>query len=125
MINHPVILVIEDDESIANLIKINLDLTGFKAVLAHDGEAAIQMFDCNPVSLVLLDLMLPGKDGWEVLEHINAKGLGKIPVIVTSAKTQRSDFAKGAEMGVVDYVTKPFDPYDLVQRIKEILLIPN
>jgi DNA-binding response OmpR family regulator len=121
MISHPIILVIEDDESIANLIKINLDLTGFKTILAGDGDIAVQLFDANPVSLVLLDLMLPGKDGWEVLEHIKSKGNGKIPVIVTSAKTQRSDFEKGADMGVVDYVTKPFDPYDLIQRIKGIL----
>ncbi|MCL5055236.1 MAG: response regulator transcription factor [Firmicutes bacterium] len=121
MISHPIILVIEDDESIANLIKINLDLTGFKTILAGDGDIAVQLFDTNSVSLVLLDLMLPGKDGWEVLEHIKAKGNGKIPVIVTSAKTQRSDDALPICMGIVDYVTKPFDPYDLIQRIKGIL----
>src|SRR5579872_3636742 len=115
------ILVVEDDESIANLMRINLQLVGFSTLMAKDGEEAIELFSKNEVQMVLLDLMLPGKDGWEVLAYINEKSSKKIPVIVTSAKTQRTDIAKGFEMGIIDYVTKPFDPVELAEKIKRLL----
>lgn len=118
---HPAILVVEDDESIANLLRINLNLAGFQPILARDGEEAIRKFDQDNVRLVLLDLMIPGKDGWEVLAYIQEKRRGEVPVIITSAKTQRADLEKGFSMGIVDYVTKPFDPLDLAEKIRHIL----
>ena len=115
------ILIVEDDESIANLLEINLDLAGFKSIIARDGEEAVSLFDPSKIALVLLDLMLPAKDGWEVLEHIQKESEGKVPIIITSAKTQKGDLKKGFEMGIVDYVTKPFDPLVLAEKIKFIL----
>lgn len=116
-----VILVVEDDESISNLLQINLSLAGFEPIMARDGEKAIEIFRDTPVELVLLDLMLPGKDGWEVLAYIQEKSHGQTPVIITSAKTQKADIEKGFQMGVIDYVTKPFDPLDLAEKIKRVL----
>lgn len=115
------VLVVEDDESIANLIQINLDLVGLNSVVAHDGDEAVDLFDPESVALVLLDLMLPGKDGWGVLEHIQRESGGKVPIIIASAKTQRADVAKGFGMGVVDYITKPFDPLNLAEKVKLLL----
>jgi len=119
--SRPVVLIVEDDQSIANLLRINLDLAGFKTILAMDGNQAVELFNKNRVDLVLLDLMLPGKDGWEILAYINEKSNGLIPVVITSAKTQRADLTKGFEMGIAYYITKPFDPEELVDRIKTIL----
>lgn len=117
----PVVLVVEDDQSISNLIRINLDLAGFTPVMALDGDRAVEVFSNTNVDLVLLDLMLPGKDGWEVLAYIKEKSGGKVPVIITSAKTQKIDVSRGFESGATDYVTKPFDPFELIGKIKEIL----
>lgn len=114
------VLVVEDDPSISNLLKINLSLSGYTPAIAEEGEKAIRIFSENPVDLVLLDLMLPGKDGWEVLSEIR-KEKKKVPVIVVSAKTQKADVAKGLEMGVIDYVTKPFDPIALMDKIKKVI----
>lgn len=116
-----IVLIVEDDESIANLLQINLDLIGLDSLIARDGDEAIQLFDSSSILLVLLDLMLPGKDGWAVLDHIKTAGQGKVPVIITSAKTQKADMAKGFQMGVVDYITKPFDPVNLTEKVKLIL----
>lgn len=114
------VLVVEDDPSISNLLKINLTLAGYTPAIAEEGEAAVRIFSERPADLVLLDLMLPGKDGWQVLEEIRKKKR-KVPVIVVSAKTQKSDLTKGLEMGVTDYVTKPFDPIGLMEKIKKLI----
>lgn len=114
------ILIIEDDQNIANFVKINFELEGFETIMAFDGEEAIKSIDGIPVDLAILDLMIPKKDGWEVLEYIKGKKR-KVPVIITSAKTRHQDIERGLSLGVVDYVTKPFDPADLVQKVKKIL----
>jgi len=114
------VLVVEDDPSISNLLKINLSLAGYTPMTADEGEKGIQLFSDHPADLVLLDLMLPGKDGWEVLEAIR-KMKRKVPVIILSARTQKTDLAKGAEMGATEYVTKPFDPIGLMEKIKKII----
>lgn len=117
-----VVLIVEDDTNIATFMKINFELEGFEVIQACDGEEAIQTFINNKPDLVILDLMIPKKDGWEVLEYMRKKDPEKkVPIIITSAKTQRSDLAKGAELGVTEYVTKPFDPVDLVIKAKAVL----
>lgn len=119
--NASMVLIVEDDESIAKLLQINLDLVGLPSIIARDGEEAIELFDPSSIVLVLLDLMLPGKDGWEVLEHIKKESEGKTPIIITSAKTEKADLSKGFQMGIVDYITKPFDPFTLAEKIKFVL----
>ncbi|MBI2265989.1 MAG: response regulator [Armatimonadetes bacterium] len=116
------ILIVEDDESIANLVKINLELEGYQTLMAADGEEAIQALDTETPDLVVLDLMIPKFDGWEVLKHMNeTRRDNHLPVIITSAKTQKEDLDKGAAFGVVDYLVKPFDPQDLINKIQEVL----
>lgn len=117
-----VVLIVEDDTNIATFMKINFELEGFDVIQAFDGEEAIQSFINNKLDLVILDLMIPKKDGWEVLEYIRKQDPEKkVPIIITSAKTQRNDLAKGTELGVTEYVTKPFDPVDLVIKAKAVL----
>lgn len=117
-----VVLIVEDDTNIATFMKINFELEGFDVIQAFDGEEAIQLFINNKLDLVILDLMIPKKDGWEVLEYIRKQDPEKkVPIIITSAKTQRNDLAKGTELSVTEYITKPFDPVDLVIKAKAVL----
>lgn len=118
----PEILIVEDDANIATFMRINFELEGFSVVQAFDGEEAIKAFTNHLPELVILDLMIPKKDGWEVLEYMrNCDPNKKVPIIITSAKTQQGDLAKGAKLGVTEYVTKPFDPVELVAKVKAVL----
>lgn len=118
----PEVLIIEDDTNIATFMKINFELEGFSVIQAFDGEEAIQIISNRNPDLIILDLMIPKKDGWEVLEYMKKRNISMhTPVIITSAKTQKGDLDKGASLGVTEYVTKPFDPVDLVGKVKAIL----
>ncbi len=116
------ILVVEDDDPIALLIKVYLEKAGFRVQVASDGEEALAKFsEVNP-SLVLLDLMLPGKDGWAVLDEIRSRG--SCPVIMITARGAVKDRLKGLDRGADDYISKPFDPDEVVARVRAVLRRP-
>ena len=112
------ILVVEDEQSISNLIKINLTKAGYACDCAYDGLAAVDMLDKKPYDLVLLDIMLPGADGYEIMDYIAPL---EIPVIFLTAKASVADRVKGLRMGADDYLTKPFEIIELLARVESVL----
>ena len=112
------ILVVEDEHSISNLIKINLTRAGYACDCAYDGLAAVDMLDKKPYDLVLLDIMLPGANGYEIMDYIAPL---EIPVIFLTAKASVADRVKGLRMGADDYLTKPFEIIELLARVESVL----
>jgi len=112
------ILVVEDDQSISELIGIHLKLSGYKAEFAYNGLTAKNSLYENSYDLVILDIMMPILNGFELLPDIVSK---KIPVIVLSAKDQLEDKIKGFDLGADDYLTKPFQAIELMMRVKALL----
>ena len=112
------ILIIEDDISIARLIKTHVSFAGYEAVIAQDGEIALVMLEEEKYNLVILDLMLPHVDGEMVLESIKKL---QLPVIVVSAKSSLVDRVRLLRAGADDYITKPFESADLIARIEAVL----
>ncbi|MGI6711538.1 MAG: response regulator transcription factor [Bacillota bacterium] len=110
------ILVIEDDVSIAELEKDYLDVAGFKVSICSDGLKALELIKENNYDLLIIDIMLPGLDGLEILRRI--KDDKNIPVLLVSAKKEEIDKIKGFSLGADDYITKPFSPGELVARVK-------
>ncbi|MET3770174.1 two-component system response regulator MtrA [Marisediminicola sp. UYEF4] len=110
------ILVVDDDTALAEMIGIVLRTEGFEPVFCADGTQAFAVFTASKPDLVLLDLMLPGKDGIEVCAEIRAES--GVPVIMLTAKSDTSDVVRGLESGADDYVVKPFNPKELVARIR-------
>lgn len=116
------ILLVEDDIDIQQLVTYNLVKSGFNVTCADSGEEALQILEQEPVDLILLDLMLPGKDGMEICTIIREKTDGvQPPIIMLTAKSEEDDIVKGLACGADDYVTKPFSPKILVARIQAIL----
>ena len=113
------IMIVDDDKNICELLRLYLAKEGYDTHIANDGEAAIQMFEKQKPSLVLLDVMMPRMDGWEVCRRIRA--LGDTPVIMLTAKGETFDKVLGLELGADDYVVKPFDTKEVVARIKAVL----
>ena len=113
------ILIIEDDANIAELIRLYVERDGFDATIASDGGKGISAFEQFNPDLVLLDIMLPVLDGWGVLREIRASS--KTPVIMLTAKGETFDKVTGLEMGADDYMTKPFEPKELLARIHAVL----
>jgi DNA-binding response OmpR family regulator len=111
------ILIVDDDELIANLIEENLKLEGFKTAVCHDGITALEMAESMQPDLIVLDIMLPGLDGFHVCKKLQSKG---IPIVMLTAKGDISDKLIGLEMGADDYIVKPFDSRELVARIRSI-----
>ena len=110
------ILVVDDEEPIANILDFNLKKEGYDVIVANDGEKAVELaFNENP-DLILLDLMLPKKDGMEVCREVRAKK--NIPIIMLTAKNSEIDKVLGLEFGADDYVTKPFSTRELMARVK-------
>ncbi len=116
----PRILIVEDEPTIAGLLSDDLSLEGYEVIAVGDGEAAMAAAISSVFDLVILDLMLPGKDGFEVCREIRRAGL-TLPIIMLTAKTQESDKVMGLEIGADDYVTKPFSPRELRARVKAAL----
>ncbi len=116
------ILVIEDDKHISKLVKYNLEKAGYDPTVAEDGEEALDILGKQGTDLIILDIMLPKMDGFEVCRLIkqNSK-LKNIPIIMLTAKGEEVDRIVGLELGADDYVVKPFSPRELVLRIKAIL----
>jgi len=113
------ILIVDDEPAIVELAQLYLQKNDFETVTASDGiEALVQVKQARP-DLVILDLMLPGLDGWEVCKRLRAEG--DIPIIMLTARSDDVDKIVGLELGADDYVTKPFNPRELVARVKAIL----
>jgi two-component system response regulator MtrA len=113
------LLVVEDDPSLREVIGIGLEGEGFRVALAEDGPAALLAFASRPPDLVLLDVMLPGLDGFAVCRELRKVSL--VPIIMLTARTSTTDVVCGLESGADDYVTKPFDFSELVARIRSVL----
>ncbi|MFZ5650084.1 MAG: response regulator transcription factor [Bacillota bacterium] len=115
----PAILVVDDESSILELIKYNLQKENYTVLSASDGITGLTMAQVHLPDLIILDIMLPGKDGFEVCRSLKADArTSPIPVIMLSAKDTEIDKVLGLEMGAYDYVTKPFSPRELVARVK-------
>ncbi len=113
------ILIIEDDKKAASLISLYLEKEGFAAVAAHDGFEGLALAKRHHPILVILDLMLPKLDGWEVCREL--RRLSDVPVIMLTARGEEVDRISGLTLGADDYVTKPFSPRELVARVKAVL----
>jgi len=113
------ILVVDDDTNICELSRLYLEKEGFSVVLANDGMAAAQAFQDAKPDLVLLDIMLPKLDGWQVCREI--RKTSDKPIIMLTAKGETFDKVLGLELGADDYVTKPFDAKEVVARVKAVL----
>jgi diguanylate cyclase (GGDEF)-like protein len=119
-----IILVIDDSRLIAHVAKNILSKQGYEVLLAQDGETGFDMAKDNKPDLILLDLILPGIDGYEVCRRIkNNSPTADIPVIMLTSKTEHADKVRGLEMGALDYVTKPFDEGELIARVNTHLRI--
>jgi two-component system, OmpR family, response regulator len=113
------ILVVEDEQAIADLVRAYLKRDGFGVVWARSGEQALEELSRHPVRLVILDIGLPGIDGFEVCRRL--RGRTAVPILMLSARDDEVDRVAGLEAGADDYVTKPFSPRELVARVKAIL----
>ena len=119
MVSKQKILIVDDDNNIAELISLYLVKECFETKICNDGETAINTFDTFEPNLVLLDLMLPGIDGYQVCRELRSKS--QVPIIMLSAKGEVFDKVLGLEMGADDYMEKPFDSKELVARVKAVL----
>src|SRR5450759_566189 len=113
------ILVVEDEKDIVRLLKYNLEKEGYIALSAYDGEAGLELAKKEKPDLIILDLMLPKKDGMDVCREIRKDS--RVPIIMLTAKKEELDRIIGLELGADDYVTKPFSVRELMARVKTIL----
>ncbi|WP_061214215.1 response regulator transcription factor [Syntrophomonas wolfei] len=114
------ILVVDDEEALVRLLTYNLKKEGFITIPAYDGVEALQKITEEKPDLIILDLMLPGKDGLEICREVRAQGV-KTPIIMLTARDEEIDKVVGLEMGADDYVTKPFSVRELSARVKAVL----
>ena len=119
MVNKQKILIVDDDENIAELISLYLIKECFETMIVGDGESALTAVDSFEPNLILLDLMLPGIDGYQVCREVRAKR--QTPIIILSAKGEVFDKVLGLELGADDFMEKPFDSKELVARVKAVL----
>ncbi len=113
------ILIVDDDSNICELLRLYLEKDGFETVLCHDGETAVKMASSEDPALILLDIMLPKLDGWQVCREI--RKTQDVPIIMITAKGETFDKILGLELGADDYVSKPFDAKEVVARVKAVL----
>ncbi len=116
------ILVVDDDKQIARLIRSYLEQAGFRVTVAHDGAAALHALRREKPDLVVLDLTLPDRDGWDVTRIVRSDPtLAATPIIMVTARVEDTDRIVGLELGADDYVTKPFNPREIVARVRAVL----
>ena len=113
------VVVVEDDINIAELLRLYLEKDGFEVRIAHDGGEGLRLAEEEKPDLVMLDIMLPVMDGWQVCKNLRKSS--KVPIIMLTAKGETSDKINGLEMGADDYVTKPFDVKELIARVHAVL----
>ncbi|MCE5203992.1 MAG: response regulator transcription factor [Coriobacteriales bacterium] len=114
------IVIIEDDETIARFVELELEHAGYGVLRASDGATGIDLLDSNPVDLLILDLMLPGVDGLDVARYIRKKGM-TVPVLMLTARAETRDVVSGFEAGADDYLRKPFEIPELLSRVRALL----
>ncbi|MBI5240092.1 MAG: response regulator transcription factor [Elusimicrobia bacterium] len=113
------ILVVEDEKALAKILRYNLEKAGYQVITAHDGDAGLDFFLEEKPDIVILDIMLPGKDGFEVCRAIRQSS--RTPILMLTAKKDELDRVLGLEIGADDYVTKPFSVREVLARVKAIL----
>lgn len=112
----PLILVVEDEKPIADILKFTLEKEGYKVEVCYDGEAAIEKLSKAKYDLVLLDIMLPGRDGFQVCREV--RKISSVPIIMLTAKDSEGDKVMGLDIGADDYMTKPYSSKELLARVK-------
>jgi DNA-binding response OmpR family regulator len=113
------IMVVDDDSHIRKLIRLYLRNEGFEIIEAENGEEALSFLETTPIDLVILDIMMPKKDGWDLCLEIRENW--DIPILMVTAKGESQEKIKGFKLGADDYVVKPFDPLELMMRVKALL----
>jgi len=120
------IFIVDDEEHILELLRFNFENSGYKVETATNGAEALQKIKADPPKLILLDLMLPGMDGYDVCKEIRKESTTQnIPIIMTTAKSEELDKILGLELGADDYITKPFSIRELLARVKAVLRRTN
>lgn len=120
------VLVVDDQQDIRLMCRVNLALEGYDVLEATDGAAALEMIRRYRPDLVLLDVMMPGVDGWQVLEAVTSDAeLASIPIVLLTARVQREDELRGWNAGVADYLAKPFNPSTLTQVVHRVLVVDD
>ena len=112
------VLVVDDDNNICELLKLYLEKDGWSVIISHNGEEAVVKFNALKPDVVLLDIMLPELDGWQVCREIRKKS--NVPIIMITAKSETFDKVLGLELGADDYIVKPFDTKEVIARIKAV-----
>ncbi|MCK5757596.1 MAG: response regulator transcription factor [Clostridiales bacterium] len=113
------VLIIDDDKNICELVSLYLLKEGYEVIIAFDGREGLEKFESDHPDIIILDIMMPGMDGWEVCRTIKKKYT--TPILMLSAKGETFDKVLGLELGADDYIVKPFDPKELVARVKAVL----
>ena len=113
------VLIVDDDKNICDLLRLYLEKEGYSVILSHDGEEAVVKFNALKPDIVLLDVMLPGLDGWQVCREIRKKS--NIPILMITAKSDTFDKVLSLELGADDYIVKPFDSKEVIARIKAVV----
>lgn len=113
------VLIVDDDKNICDLLRLYLEKEGYSVILSHDGEEAVVKFNALKPDIVLLDVMLPGLDGWQVCREIRKKS--NIAILMITAKSDTFDKVLGLELGADDYIVKPFDSKEVIARIKAVV----
>jgi two-component system alkaline phosphatase synthesis response regulator PhoP len=116
------ILVVDDDKEIVRLVRAYLEQSGYQVTVAHDGETALHVLRHDRPTLVVLDLMLPDRDGWDITRLVRSDpSLANTPIIMLTARIDDTDKIIGLELGADDYITKPFNPREVVARVRSVL----
>jgi DNA-binding response OmpR family regulator len=118
----PRVLVIDDEAPIRLLCRVNLEAAGIDVTEAEDGRAGLEAARAERPDVILLDVMMPGMDGWQVFEElVQDERTSEIPIVFLTARAELRDQARGLELGGVDYVTKPFNPLNLAPLVEDLL----
>jgi DNA-binding response OmpR family regulator len=116
------VLVVDDDPVILKLLEVNFEMEGFTVLLAHDGAEGIEVARRDQPDVIVSDIMMPAKSGLELVSELKSDpATSDIPIILLSAKAQNADVRSGMDAGADDYITKPFEPLDLVDRVNGLL----
>lgn len=116
------VLICDDDPVILRLLQVNLELEGYDPLLAHHGEEALEVATAEDPDLVILDIMMPHMDGYETCRRLKSSNKTRdIPIIFLSARTEKADLERARQQGVADYLTKPFDPAELLAVVGRLV----
>ena len=116
------VLVIDDDPVILELLRVNFEIEGFDVLTAHDGDEGLELAQSQKPDVVISDIMMPRRDGLQLLSDLKGDPRTEgLPVILLSAKAQKSEVQHGLDLGADDYITKPFDPIKLIERLNAVV----